>query len=135
MNLREGTRRLALLLGAIGAILGGFVSYFELQTVLSQRAQHNKFDQLANSDVVQQERKNLQAEPNDWQTIPNDKWAKYAVKSKNIPQIDPKTGERIQIDPQTGERITALPPCSKPHQPWEKCAPLPSNVKWEIRDP
>ena len=61
MNLREGTRRLALLLGAVGAILGGFASYTELQTVLSQRARHNKFGQLAVSDVVQWERKCLLA--------------------------------------------------------------------------
>jgi len=27
MNLKEGTRRLALLLGVVGAILGGFASY------------------------------------------------------------------------------------------------------------
>lgn len=57
MNLKEGTRRLALLMGAVGAILGGFASYTELQTVLSQRARHNKFGQLADSDVVQRERK------------------------------------------------------------------------------
>jgi hypothetical protein len=54
MNLREGTRRLALLLGAVGAILGGYVSYLELQTVLNQRASHNKFEQLAVSEVVKQ---------------------------------------------------------------------------------
>ncbi len=60
MNLKEGTRRLALLLGVVGAILGGFASYLELQTVLNQRARHNKFEQLANSGVVQQERKRLQ---------------------------------------------------------------------------
>jgi len=59
MNLGEGTRRLALLLGAVGAIAGGFASYLELQTVLDQRARHNKFEQLAGSDVVQQERKLL----------------------------------------------------------------------------
>ncbi len=56
MNLREGTRRLALLLGAVGAIAGGFASYIELHSVLGQRARHNRFEQLANSDVVQQER-------------------------------------------------------------------------------
>ena len=32
MNLKEGTRRLALLLGVVGAILGGFASYLVLQT-------------------------------------------------------------------------------------------------------
>ncbi len=57
MNLREGTRRLALLLGAVGTILGGFGSYLELQTVLSQRVRHDQFEALANSDVVRQERK------------------------------------------------------------------------------
>jgi hypothetical protein len=57
MNLREGTRRLALLLGVLGAIAGGFASYLELQSVLSQRARHNSFEQLANSPVVQQARK------------------------------------------------------------------------------
>ena len=108
MNLKEGTRRLALLLGAVGAILGGSASYMELQTTLSQRARHNRFEQLSNSDVVQQERKNLQAEPNDWQTVPDDKWAKYAVKGKNVPQIDPKTGERTQAAPDPYAAI-ALP--------------------------
>lgn len=56
MNLREGTRRLALFLGAAGAIVGGFASYLELQSVLSQRERHNKFEQLAASDVVKNER-------------------------------------------------------------------------------
>ena len=56
MNLREGTRRLALLLGVVGAIAGGFISYLELQTVLDRQVRHNRFEQLANSDVVKQER-------------------------------------------------------------------------------
>src|ERR1700722_11382981 len=78
MNFREGTRRLALLLGAAGAILGGFASYIELQTVLGERAYHDKFEQLANSDVVKQVRKGQAG------------WL----------SIDPKTGERIQWDQQ-----------------------------------
>jgi len=56
MNLREGTRRLALLLGALGIIAGGFASYVELQTVLPMRAAHRHFEQLANSPAVQQAR-------------------------------------------------------------------------------
>ena len=62
MNLREGTRRLALLFGVVGAIAGGFFSYLTLQPALDQRASHNKFEQLANSDVVQQKRKVLQTQ-------------------------------------------------------------------------
>ena len=59
VNLKEGTRRLALLLGVAGALLGGFASYDYLQTSLDQRARHNRFEQLAASDVVNQERKTL----------------------------------------------------------------------------
>lgn len=55
-NLKEGTRRLALLLGVAGAILGGLISYAKVQSVLSQRTQHVSFEQLANSDAVRQER-------------------------------------------------------------------------------
>jgi len=55
VNLREGTRRLALLLGVAGAILGGFASYLELQSIREQRASHNRFERLAASDVVKKE--------------------------------------------------------------------------------
>jgi hypothetical protein len=42
----------------VGALFGGFLSYSELQSVIRQRADHQRFEQLAASDVVQQERKN-----------------------------------------------------------------------------
>lgn len=97
MNLHEGTRRLALLLGVAGVIVGGFASYDYLQTSLNQRARHNKFEQLATSDVVQNERKILQA----WTPVP-----------ETPPKIDPQTGELIQppngnllIDPKTGQPV------------------------------
>lgn len=57
MNLREGTRRLALLLGMAGAIFGGFLSYSELQSLMRQRSEHQQFEKLANTDEVKQERK------------------------------------------------------------------------------
>ena len=57
MNLREGTRRLALLLGTAGAIACGFLSYAQLQSMLHQRADHQRFERLANSELVLQERK------------------------------------------------------------------------------
>ena len=49
MNLKEGTRRLALLLGVVGAILGGVVSYFQLQSTMRQRGNYQRFEELANS--------------------------------------------------------------------------------------
>jgi hypothetical protein len=63
MNLKEGTRRLALLLGVVGAGLGAFAAYLELQTALAQRTRHDKFEQLAMVDVVQRQRKFLQKSP------------------------------------------------------------------------
>jgi hypothetical protein len=125
MNLKEGTRRLALLFGVLGAIVGGFASYIELQPVLSQRAQHNKFEQLVASDIVRRERKNLQAEPTDWQTVP-DQSAKNVMKSKHTPQIDPKTGERIAA-PQIAQAA---------QDPWEKYAVKErSRVTSDSNDP
>ena len=53
MNLKEGTRRLTLPLGAVGAILGGFASYSELQTIREQFASHTRFEQLAVSPAAQ----------------------------------------------------------------------------------
>ena len=60
MNLREGTRRFALLLGVVGCLAGGVASYFQLHDVLDQRMRHNEFERLATSDVVKQERKTIQ---------------------------------------------------------------------------
>jgi hypothetical protein len=41
----------------MGAIFGGFASYLDLQSVLNQRERHARFEQLANSDDAQKERK------------------------------------------------------------------------------
>lgn len=84
MNLREGTRRLALLLGAAGAIFGGFVSYFELQTVMDQRARHNRFEQLANPSVVQLARKSCfeSSAPSE-----HGPWEKYQTPQESAPPL------------------------------------------------
>jgi hypothetical protein len=91
MNIREGTRRLALLLGVVGAILGGFASYLELQTVLSQSARHNRFEQLAASEVVKQQRKALKSPP-DFIPDSSDKWAVAAAEYQRQQAIVDKDG-------------------------------------------
>ena len=68
-----------MLLGAAGAIIGGVFAYAQLQSTMRQRADHKQFEQLANSDAVQQDRKDFLA---GWVSI------------------DSKTGERIQWDQQ-----------------------------------
>lgn len=56
-------QRLAVFVGVLGAIAGGVASYFDLSDVTATRARHNAFEQLAASDVVQQQRKLLQTGP------------------------------------------------------------------------
>jgi hypothetical protein len=60
MNVKEGMRRLALLLGVLGATLGCFASYVVLRDAMSARARYKAFELLATSDVVQQERRSVQ---------------------------------------------------------------------------
>jgi len=62
MNFREGMRRSALLVGMVGAALGGFASYADLHEAMAARERYKSFEMLAKSDVVQQERKSLQEE-------------------------------------------------------------------------
>lgn len=64
MNLKEGTRRLALLLGVVGALLGGFLSYSLLQSNLQERAEHRQFEHLEASKAVQQDRQYLKDDSN-----------------------------------------------------------------------
>ena len=56
MNLKEGTRRLALLLGAAGAILGGFASYTVLHDAYGALSHYKEFALLTKSDAAQRER-------------------------------------------------------------------------------
>jgi hypothetical protein len=55
MNVREGMRRLGLVVGVLGASAAVFVSYNYLQTVLTQRARYQAFQALLSSPVVQKE--------------------------------------------------------------------------------
>jgi hypothetical protein len=86
MNLREGTRRLALLLGFLGAIVGGFGAYFQLKTIMRQRAQQKGFQQLADSPIVQQERERLKPEF-QYVRLPDKRWGKFRIDA-SIPAIN-----------------------------------------------
>jgi hypothetical protein len=63
MNVRKGMKRLAVFAGVLGAIAGGVASWIGLADLISTRARHKAFEQLATSDVVQQQRKLLTAKP------------------------------------------------------------------------
>ncbi len=92
MNLREGTRRLALLLGAAGAILCGVLSWAQLQSNLRQRTDHQRFEQLANSSIVDKGRvgcfgASAPAEHGPWEKYqtPGTQPKESAVQSDTLP--------------------------------------------------
>ena len=115
MNLREGTRRLALLLGVAGAVAGGVFAYAQLQSTMRQRVDHKHFDQLANSSDVQRERQETRqqlqrlrnptvTDPSGWESpidasdIKKITWGKnYAVAS-----IQTQDGQTLYPTPAPG---------------------------------
>ena len=75
MNLREGTRRLALIVGITGACLGCIASYSELKTVRDLSAHHAEFERLtagfANAKLAQQMRRDAEHDPSDNSITPD----------------------------------------------------------------
>lgn len=53
MNVREGMRRLGILLGACGGILGGCLAYSDVRTTWDNYTAHRKFESLMASPTVQ----------------------------------------------------------------------------------
>lgn len=116
MTFKRGMRRLALFVGVLGAVAGGLASYFDLQGLFEQGARHKAFEQLANSDVVQQERKQLQ---NPRRFVTDPKTGVTFDISKATPilsavQIDPASGERVTPPKSTGGWVTSDSPVPPP---------------------
>jgi len=59
MTFRRGMKRLALFLGALGAIVGGVAAYIATGSLITQKSHHQKFEQLVSTNAVQKERKLL----------------------------------------------------------------------------
>lgn len=72
MNLKKGTSRLAILLGVGGAIFCGFLSFAEMQSTMRQASAHRRFERLASSQVVQEDRKNIRQAINRDVPVPTD---------------------------------------------------------------
>lgn len=100
-------KRLALFVGALGAIAGCIATFVFLSDILEQRARHQAFERLANSQVVQQQRKLLQ------QPI---------VQSSAVTEWDAQGNPILQ---RPGASTTAS---TQPQLDWSKAQPLPSEV-------
>jgi hypothetical protein len=84
MNVKEGMRRLALLIGVLGTALGCFSSYVVLRDALGSRARYKAFALLGTSDVVQRERKKVQEERESFFRPWADPWDEYREAPKDI---------------------------------------------------
>ena len=84
LNLREGTKRLALLAGVVGAIFGGFASYSELETVIN----HNRFEAMATSEILKQEGKKYMAEVQQERTIYLEQCSRLKAQMPTITEKD-----------------------------------------------
>jgi len=113
VNLREGTRRLALLLGAVGAILGGVVSYSQLQSLMRQRADHRQFGLLANSGLVQ--------EAKSWITLAPEQ------RDKALAQMTPE--HKSQLAKALGFNGTPRFNPNAPYEPYDRWA------QYEVKPP
>lgn len=102
MNLREGTRRLALLLGVVGALLGVSASVMFTRDVLSQRVRHAEFEQLAagfaNSRFAQQMRQDAEHDPSEASIMPGCCGIEEIVWDKNHVFNDPSGVYSITTD-------------------------------------
>jgi len=125
MNVKEGMRRLALLLGILGAALGCFASYIFLNDTVEARARYKAFEVLANSEAVQQERKILQTQPD---FIPDT--AASAQKILPLPKGATSSPTKTYLD-DSGNPITSAV-TDEPHG-WQVVdaneKPEPSQVK------
>lgn len=101
MNMREGMRRVGIVLAALGCVAGGAIGYWNLQDVWNS---HTRFERLQALPVML----DANAAIKDYQARQHGRGDSSSIGSPI--QIDPRTGERvgdsaIQIDPSTGERI------------------------------
>jgi hypothetical protein len=55
MNVREGMRRLGLVVGVLGGMAGTFAAYSQSQPLLAQRAKYNAFQTLVSSPTMKKE--------------------------------------------------------------------------------
>jgi hypothetical protein len=120
MTFKRGMRRLALFLGVLGAIAGGFASYVGLRPLNAQRTRHKKFEQLANLDVVQQQRKlNSWGDQRDEYSTPIPPGAAIGTPATSGPQSAPASQTLRVGDPIPQNAIIGQPntPTSPPAPP------------------
>jgi hypothetical protein len=59
VNIREGMRRIGILLGVSGGLLGGFLAYSDAQNLWTTRAAHKKFEFLMTTPTMQKVAKDM----------------------------------------------------------------------------
>ena len=102
MYFNEGMRRLAIFVGVLGAVAGGFYAHKDLRNVPSERYQHRAFEKLAASDIVKRERALLLSKSANGETFErpltthlNDPWmvvSEEPLPTNPEPEVRPPRG-------------------------------------------
>lgn len=131
MNLREGMRRLALLLGVAGAILGGFASYIELRKTIRTKAEHNQFA-LVSSRIEELGKETQKEYPvnNDL----NPASLGLRVLGKN-PQFWPWLSGNVSQRPELPKPWEVYSARQAQPDPWESAAKQDDWRVWGIKSP
>lgn len=120
MNVREGMRRVGIVLGVLGGAAGAFAGFVDARDVWNARSASNRFESLATSQAVENERRDLwDAMQKDWftQNAPPEErknLARMETKGR-IPGVDgftvePSAGEIVSIELSTGESVPRVNP-------------------------
>ena len=89
MNIREGMRRIGILLGVSGGLLGGSLAYSEAQNLWTTRAAHKKFEFLMTTPTMQKVAKDMK--------IDYDALAKQARAISSLPSAPVAPGDFMEM--------------------------------------
>jgi hypothetical protein len=115
MNVKEGMRRLSIVLGVLGGTAGAFAGFTGAKDLLKARAAYKRFDSLTASPGMQKDRKELMgAVQQDWfarNAPPEERKKMVSLEQKGridgVDQftVDPSTGNIVSIELSTGETV------------------------------
>jgi hypothetical protein len=110
MNVREGMRRLGILVGTCGGILGGCLAYSDARTTWDNHTAHRKFEFLMASPTMQKVGKAAR----DYQNGP---WVEYRSKEPSSSPVNYEPNgtisETVPSDSSQPEKVKSPPPHSK----------------------
>jgi hypothetical protein len=115
MNIKEGSRRLAIVLGGLGAIVGAFAGYQTVREVWEARTAQARFESFADSSAIKKDQSDLldtvrkdwfarNARPQDRKKLATLDESEHGIGVERF-TIDSSTGSITSIELSTGELL------------------------------